>query len=124
MCKNPINPAGNEVDAAVEPKSSQTKLITNAELRQHNVPGNAWAAVHGKVLDITDFAKRHPGGDLILLAAGKDASVLFETYHPRGVPESLVNKLTVSYRCYTDQPTVSNQTLFVFSLTFCNSYQL
>jgi len=95
MCKNPINPAGNEVDAAVEPKSSQTKLITNAELRQHNVPGNAWAAVHGKVLDITDFAKRHPGGDLILLAAGKDASVLFETYHPRGVPESLVNKLTV-----------------------------
>lgn len=30
-----------------------------------------------------------------MLAAGKDATVLFETYHPRGVPPSLVKKLQI-----------------------------
>ena len=73
------------------------RLITNEELRSHNTPKSAWAVVHGKVLDITEFAKRHPGGDMILLVAGKEATVLFETYHPRGVPSSLVEKLTVSH---------------------------
>lgn len=74
---------------------SAVKTFTSKELRSHNTPASAWAAVHGKVLDITSFAKRHPGGDLILLAAGKDASILFETYHPRGVPPALVKKLTI-----------------------------
>jgi hypothetical protein len=47
------------------------------------------------VLDITSFASSHPGGDLILLASGKDATVLFNSYHPRGVPPSLIKKLTI-----------------------------
>lgn len=47
------------------------------------------------VLDITKFASVHPGGDLILLSAGKDASVLFETYHPRGVSPSILRKLQI-----------------------------
>ena len=47
------------------------------------------------VLDVTRFATVHPGGDLILLGAGKDASVLFETYHPRGVPGALIEKLRI-----------------------------
>jgi len=75
---------------------TEIKLITGKELRSHNTPKDAWAAVDGKVLDITKFAERHPGGDLILLAAGKDATVLYKTYHPRGVPSSLIHKLTVS----------------------------
>lgn len=71
------------------------KTISRSDLASHNSPSNAWCAVHGKVLSITEFSKRHPGGDAILLAAGKDATVLFETYHPRGVPEALVKKLQV-----------------------------
>jgi len=82
------------------------QTVSPSELARHNTPDDAWCAVHvqdsdGKytgghaVLDITSFASRHPGGDLILLAAGKDASVLVETYHPRGVPPSLVKKLSV-----------------------------
>jgi len=87
-----------ESDGAVLSDNVKGKdtVYTNYELRRHNVPQNAWAAVHGKVLDITNFATRHPGGDIILLAAGKDATVLFETYHPRGVPPELVKKLQVS----------------------------
>jgi len=86
------------------------KTISKSELASHNTPSSAWCAIHSQdsdgkyiktsenshlVLDITSFASRHPGGDLILLAAGKDASVLFETYHPRGVPSALVNKLQI-----------------------------
>ena len=32
---------------------------------------------------------------MILLAAGMDATVLFETYHPRGVPNAVVDKLCI-----------------------------
>ena len=99
MCKGPTRgtPAAASVgDAALQDKVvDRNRLITRDELRSHNGPHNAWAAVHGRVISITDFAKRHPGGDIILLAAGKDATVLFETYHPRGVPTSLLDKLQV-----------------------------
>lgn len=65
------------------------------DIKQHNTPTDAWASVHGKVVNITEFAKRHPGGDIILLVAGKDATVMVETYHPRGIPKAMLEKLEV-----------------------------
>mmetsp|Transcript_18656 Transcript_18656/g.27897 ORF Transcript_18656/g.27897 Transcript_18656/m.27897 type:complete len:530 (-) Transcript_18656:1166-2755(-) len=105
MCKNNVPAADAKLKGAAA-ASTVLKTISKSELASHNTPRSAWCAVHstdasGKytgghvVLDITSFASRHPGGDLILLAAGKDASVLFETYHPRGVPHSLVKKLQI-----------------------------
>lgn len=94
MCIGP-NKVAKDENELLSSNDSAVKTFTSKELRSHNTPASAWAAVHGKVLDITSFAKRHPGGDLILLAAGKDASILFETYHPRGVPPALVKKLTI-----------------------------
>jgi fatty acid desaturase len=38
--------------------------------------------IRGKVYDLSTFYPQHPGGDLIRLASGMDASVLFESYHP------------------------------------------
>lgn len=73
----------------------EEKLITISELRKHNSPSDAWTLVNDKVLDITKFADRHPGGEIILLAAGKDATVLFHSYHPKGVPKAIVEKLTI-----------------------------
>lgn len=97
MCNGPTKtPAAVEAAVTDKPGIDKNQLISRDELRSHhNAPQNAWAAVHGRVLNISEFAKRHPGGDLILLAAGKDATVLFETYHPRGVPTSLLDKLQV-----------------------------
>lgn len=71
------------------------KLISSSELKKHNTPSDAWCTVHEKVIDITKFSERHPGGDIILLAAGKDATVLFHTYHPRGVPSAVLEKLQI-----------------------------
>lgn len=93
MCKPTTNPP---VDNATTSSSSPpTREITNSELRSHNTPSSAWTCIDDKVLDITTFSQRHPGGDTILLAAGRDATVLFQTYHPRGVPPSLVEKLQI-----------------------------
>jgi fatty acid desaturase len=75
--------------------TTASKKISNAQVRKHNTPSSAWCIVENRVLDITSFAKRHPGGDTILLAAGKDATVLFKTYHPRGVPATLLDKLQI-----------------------------
>jgi cytochrome b involved in lipid metabolism len=39
--------------------------------------------VHGKVYDVTAWLPKHPGGqEILLLAAGRDISVAFESYHP------------------------------------------
>ncbi len=71
------------------------RRISLEELQSHNEPKSAWTLVNDKVIDLTEFSKRHPGGDIILLSAGRDATVLFNTYHPRGVPKALLKKLEV-----------------------------
>jgi len=78
-------------------RRNNNKIITRSELKSHNAPSDAWCSVHGTVVNITEFAKVHPGGDIILLAAGKDATTLVETYHPRGYPRSTIQKLMVGH---------------------------
>mmetsp|Transcript_15767 Transcript_15767/g.61526 ORF Transcript_15767/g.61526 Transcript_15767/m.61526 type:complete len:450 (-) Transcript_15767:3282-4631(-) len=40
--------------------------------------------IRGQVYDITDFAESHPGGaQLLALAVGRDATILFESHHIR-----------------------------------------
>eukprot|EP01082_Thalassiosira_pseudonana_P014611 g13115.t1 g13115 contig70:49572-51339(-) len=112
MCNGNLPASTAQLKSTSKPQQQhEHRTISKSELAQHNTPKSAWCAVHSTpatdpshsnnkqhahlVLDITDFASRHPGGDLILLASGKDASVLFETYHPRGVPTSLIQKLQI-----------------------------
>jgi hypothetical protein len=71
------------------------RIISLEEVKSHNIPNSAWTIVNEQVIDITQFSKRHPGGDIILLSAGRDATVLFHTYHPRGVPKSVLDKLEI-----------------------------
>lgn len=46
-------------------------------------------ALHGQVYDITKFAAHHPGGKIILAYSGKDASDVFELFHPPHVAKRL-----------------------------------
>ena len=108
MCNPPTKPQLSLPAKGTTDVALQSRPITKSELAKHNTPQSAWCAIHSTprtdpdgshtghlVLDIAKFARNHPGGDLILLAAGKDASVLFETYHPRGVSLAVVKKLTI-----------------------------
>ena len=57
------------------------KRITLAELAEHKDPESAWLALNGVVYDVSVYANYHPGGEIILTGAGKDATNLFSTFH-------------------------------------------
>ena len=48
---------------------------TMDEVSKHTSKTDCWVVVAGKVLDVTNFLKDHPGGELAILTfAGKDAN--------------------------------------------------
>ncbi|XP_059634280.1 delta(8)-fatty-acid desaturase-like [Cornus florida] len=75
----------------------QKKYITAEDLKQHNKPGDLWISIQGKVYDVTDWAKEHPGGDIPLLnQAGQDVTDAFIAYHP-GTAWQYLDKLFTGY---------------------------
>jgi len=68
----------------MDPKQpGKGKKITWEELHKHNVESDCWLAVRGKVYNVTPWVSKHPGGvDTIVLNGGRDATQLFEAYHP------------------------------------------
>ncbi|KAG6575202.1 Delta(8)-fatty-acid desaturase 2, partial [Cucurbita argyrosperma subsp. sororia] len=62
---------------------AEKKYITSEELLKHNKPGDLWISIQGKVYNVTDWAKEHPGGDTPFLnLAGHDVTDAFIAYHP------------------------------------------
>ncbi len=57
------------------------KLTLEEVARHDGRDGSYWTVVDNHVYDITEFVRDHPGGSIIRIAAGRDASVLFEQYH-------------------------------------------
>jgi len=52
-------------------------------VRKHNtIESGLWLAIDDNVYDVTQFASVHPGGiDLLKIAAGRDCTHLFSSYH-------------------------------------------
>jgi len=72
------------------------RKITMQEVERHNTPGDCWVVINGKVYDLSDFHKKHPGGSKIITDnAGKDVSQLFNPVHPKDI----VDKLLVPEAC-------------------------
>lgn len=68
-----------DLKSIVQPK----RTISMDELQRHNCRTDCWIAVRDKVYDVTGWVGRHPGGeDPLVLNAGRDATQLFEAYHP------------------------------------------
>lgn len=56
--------------------------ISAAELAIHNEIGDVWLALNGAVYDVSHYVDFHPGGrDEMMRGAGRDATVLFLSYH-------------------------------------------
>eukprot|EP00762_Andalucia_godoyi_P003062 ANDGO_01013.mRNA.1 Acyl-lipid (8-3)-desaturase len=72
-------------------KVKDERKISWSEVEKHNKPSDAWLVIHGNVYNMTDFVKNHPGGDMIMMGAGRDASALFESHHPLKVTTHLEN---------------------------------
>lgn len=73
------------------------KYITSEELKEHNNPGDLWISIQGKVYNVTEWAKEHPGGDIPLLnLAGQDVTDAFIAYHP-GTAWQYLDKFFTGY---------------------------
>ncbi|CAI9292110.1 unnamed protein product [Lactuca saligna] len=84
--------------AVVEVLDSTTdgkKYITSEELRKHNKPSDLWISIQGKVYNVTEWSKIHPGGDIPLLnLAGQDVTDAFIAFHPGTAWQHLQNLFT------------------------------
>lgn len=70
--------------------------ITLEEVRQHRTADDAWMVLHGKVYNITPYLHYHPGGaDILMKAAGKDGTSLFNKYHPWVNAHALLEKCLI-----------------------------
>jgi cytochrome b involved in lipid metabolism len=76
--------------------NSAKGTITWEELRIHVDEGDIWIAINGRVYNISNWSKLHPGGELVLMhAAGKDASSAFNAYHPTWVADKFLNSYCI-----------------------------
>lgn len=62
--------------------AGETKIFTWDEVNQHKSVDDCWMVIKGKVYDVTSWVPKHPGGNLIMNGAGRDATALFLSYHP------------------------------------------
>ncbi|KAL9672198.1 hypothetical protein QQ045_028448 [Rhodiola kirilowii] len=73
------------------------KYITSEEVRKHDKADDLWISIQGKVYDVTNWAKEHPGGDVPLLnLAGQDVTDAFIAYHP-GTAWKYLDKFFTGY---------------------------
>lgn len=50
--------------------------ITFEEVQKHNTKQDRWIVIDGHIYNVTNFAKKHPGGEKIIHGyAGQDATV-------------------------------------------------
>lgn len=76
---------------------SNRRLISMDEVKQHKAEeGSIWTVLKGRVYNISPYMKFHPGGvDMLMKAAGRDCTALFNKYHAWVNAEFLLEKCLV-----------------------------
>jgi len=73
------------------------------EVHNHRAANDCWMVIEGKVYDFTSWVPKHPGGQLIMNGAGRDATPLFYSYHALHVqamlPKYLIGEIE-NYKPY------------------------
>ncbi|KAG9453467.1 hypothetical protein H6P81_006371 [Aristolochia fimbriata] len=77
---------------------SNRRLISMDEVRQHKTGDSIWTVLKGRVYNISPYMKFHPGGmDMLMKAAGKDCTSLFNKYHAWVNAEFLLERCLVGF---------------------------
>jgi|UniRef100_A0A6C0CBE6 cytochrome b involved in lipid metabolism/monoamine oxidase len=83
----------NKIDANKIGGINKKKAFTLAEIKKHNKKGDAWTLIENKVYNISSWIPKHPGGEIIMQAVGKDATQLFNSRgHPSYVKKTILPK--------------------------------
>lgn len=77
---------------------SNRRLISLEEVKKHKTGDCIWTVLKGRVYNIAPYMKFHPGGvDMLMKAAGKDCTALFNKYHAWVNAEFLLEKCLVGF---------------------------
>ena len=72
---------------------SNKRAISLEEVKKHNKKNDAWTIIENKVYNISSWIPKHPGGEIIMQAVGKDATQLFlNNNHPSYVKKTILPK--------------------------------
>eukprot|EP00009_Paramoeba_aestuarina_P009535 CAMPEP_0201532174 /NCGR_PEP_ID=MMETSP0161_2-20130828/49663_1 /ASSEMBLY_ACC=CAM_ASM_000251 /TAXON_ID=180227 /ORGANISM="Neoparamoeba aestuarina, Strain SoJaBio B1-5/56/2" /LENGTH=124 /DNA_ID=CAMNT_0047935451 /DNA_START=108 /DNA_END=482 /DNA_ORIENTATION=+ len=70
--------------------------IPMEEVKKHNKEDDAWMVLRGKVYDVTEYIRFHPGGKAeIMKGVGKDGTSLFDKKHSWVNAENMLKKVMV-----------------------------
>lgn len=94
--------------------AKRDQVFTWQDVAEHNSEESAWIAIDGKVYDVTEFVDKHPGGkELLLLAVGREATDLFNSYHPfTKKPRAVLNKYCIGSLATFEHPVYKPDTGF------------
>jgi len=107
-------------------KCKELKKFSWDEVKVHNSPSDCWIVLErevdgvkkGLILDVTEWAPKHPGGSILYDGAGGDCTIMFWSYHPLSLIDNFspyVNKFIVgeieNYKCVYDVGTKFHRTL-------------
>jgi len=77
-------------------KRRQFGKYSAKEIAEHKLETDCWIILRGKVYDVTAYLDYHPGGKRILMkAAGRDATKLFDSFHPWVNPDFLLQNCLI-----------------------------
>ncbi|EFC47525.1 predicted protein [Naegleria gruberi] len=82
------------------------KKFSWEEIEKHNHEESAWLVIDGKVYDVTKFIPHHPGGDYLLLGAGRHSTELFLSNHPAKILNNSKALLEKYYIGEVEQETI------------------
>lgn len=71
------------------------------EVAKHSTDEDLWTVYEGRIYDITEYAKVHPGGRKLFLGKGKDCTELFQQYHPWVNCHAMLQKYQVGVMNFT-----------------------
>ena len=82
--------------AQLKGQSPHSRKLSWKEIQQHNTIYDGWIVLRGKVYFLSPYLAYHPGGQSVLLKVlGKDATQLYDRYHPWVNEENLIGKLWI-----------------------------
>jgi cytochrome b involved in lipid metabolism len=90
--------------------STVANCVTATELGTHNTADDCWIALHGNVYDLTEYARRHPGGaSVVTQLAGTDGTNEYSRFHSKGLLADVRNTLIGPYEGGTEAGGNTNQ---------------
>ena len=80
-------------------KGKISRKISLNEVKKHNTKDNSWMIINNKVLDVTHWIDRHPGGNIIMKGIGKDATNYFNNSNHSSGAKNKLKKCVIGELC-------------------------